>query len=494
MAVSLIHTDSFDWYTTVAAGVASGGAYTVATPNGVAPSIQTTSVRTGRAALQLEHGNTTVTVPLDATYNAFIVTLAYLNGGTTTTGNWICSLRLAGAAQVALQQGTVAEGNTIRLVNSASTVLATGVNPISAGVWVHLQWVVSIADAGQSWLYVTGVSDHTASVDTKSQAGAGANQLWLGAGTNVVHQRRYDDLAIFGGASVTSTDRPGEVKVQTMAPSGTGFSDEWTPIGGGTDSGSGFGSDNLLRYPVGGGTVLNEDTGVANPQYATDGNTATQATYTALAGNKIRWTWSVAQAINRVRIWTNGTTNMLGVVELRFSDGTIISTTTNTYSTTAGVTSGEINFARITGITWMDVVYMSGGAGTRSLPEIAAYDVAVANWDAVDSDAVFPDVDDTDYVASSTTGQVDLYASANTTSAGTVLGVRELARLRKTDAGTRQVKQVIRTGGTTYEGATHSVTSTYVTHQNIRTINPNTGVAFTIAELNAMEQGIKLEV
>ena len=292
---------------------------------------------------------------------------------------------------------------------------------------------------------------------------------------------------------MTSTDRPGEVKVETLSASGVGFSDEWTPIGGGTDSGSGFGTDNLLRYPVG-GTVISAPTGVANPQYSTDGNMSTSGNFTAVAGNKIRWTWSVAQSMNRVRIWTNGTTNMLGVVELRFSDGTIVSTTTNTYSSAAGETSGEINFAQLSGITWMEIVYMSGGAGTRALWEIAVYNVSVANWDAVDTDAVFPNVDDTDYVMSSTTGQVDLYASANTTSEGTVLGVRELARLRKTDAGTRQVRQVIRTGGTTYEGAVHAVTSNYAMHQNLRTVNPNTGNPFTISELNAMEQGVKLEV
>ena len=176
MAVSLIHTDSFDWYTTPSAGIASGGAYAVSTPSGSAPTIQTASVRTGRAALQLTQGDSLINVPLDATYNAFIVTLAYYNGGTTTTNQWICSLRLAGAVQVALAQGTTSENNRIRLVNSAGTVLATGINPVSPGVWVHLQWLVSIADAGQSWLYVTGVPDHTASVDTKSQAGAGADR------------------------------------------------------------------------------------------------------------------------------------------------------------------------------------------------------------------------------------------------------------------------------------------------------------------------------
>lgn len=116
---------------------------------------------------------------------------------------------------------------------------------------------------------------------------------------------------------------------------------------------------------------------------------------------------------------------------------------------------------------------------------------AGSNWDRVDE--VGPD-DDTTYNASSTVGHKDTFAMANVSiSPASVLGVREILRARKTDAGERFLRSVLRIDGSEYEGSDRALSPTYQTWVNDRTLSPDSGVAFTTSEIDALEAGYTIE-
>lgn len=100
---------------------------------------------------------------------------------------------------------------------------------------------------------------------------------------------------------------------------------------------------------------------------------------------------------------------------------------------------------------------------------------------------------DTDYNSSATATQKDTYAYGDLTpTAGTVLGVQWQDYSRKDDAGSRSVVPVYRTGGADFDGGVIAIGDTYSVHREIKELNPNTAAAWTIAEINAAEFGVKL--
>jgi len=115
---------------------------------------------------------------------------------------------------------------------------------------------------------------------------------------------------------------------------------------------------------------------------------------------------------------------------------------------------------------------------------------AGANYACVDE---APPNADTDYIASSTAAQTDTYAFGNlVTTSGTVRAVQATATARKDDAGARSVALVARPGGTDRLGATQGVGDTYSTFVEVWNTNPDTGAAWTLAETNASEWGLRL--
>jgi hypothetical protein len=105
----------------------------------------------------------------------------------------------------------------------------------------------------------------------------------------------------------------------------------------------------------------------------------------------------------------------------------------------------------------------------------------------------FPD-DDTSYVYESTVGDRDSWTYSNFLSTtDTVLAVAVVPRARTDDGAARTMKTFVRAGGVDYDHAnTESVPGSYAYLQQIYQVNPATGVAWTAAEINAIEAGIKV--
>jgi hypothetical protein len=100
--------------------------------------------------------------------------------------------------------------------------------------------------------------------------------------------------------------------------------------------------------------------------------------------------------------------------------------------------------------------------------------------------------DVTTYVQTGTVGNQDLYTYANTgLPAGTVirtLAVMTVAQ-RLSDAGPRVLKAVLKSGATSVQGPAHQLSDTPYIVQFRNPVDPNTGLAWTVANADAVKAG-----
>jgi hypothetical protein len=98
-----------------------------------------------------------------------------------------------------------------------------------------------------------------------------------------------------------------------------------------------------------------------------------------------------------------------------------------------------------------------------------------------------------DYVGGTTSGDKDSYLMTDLPAGvSSVLGIQQVARLTKTDAGAKSAKHLIRMAATNYTSASFVLGAAWTTHTYVRETNPNTGVAWTIANVDAHEAGIEI--
>ncbi len=101
--------------------------------------------------------------------------------------------------------------------------------------------------------------------------------------------------------------------------------------------------------------------------------------------------------------------------------------------------------------------------------------------------------DDTDYVESATVGNKDTYALADMTHTPTsIFGIQVLASAKKDDAGARSIATVTRSGTTDFDGATQALSTSYIYYSDVREVDPNTSAAWTKANFNSSEPGVKV--
>jgi hypothetical protein len=114
-----------------------------------------------------------------------------------------------------------------------------------------------------------------------------------------------------------------------------------------------------------------------------------------------------------------------------------------------------------------------------------------SNWQMVDEQ---PNDGDTSYNAAAAATTDDLYGYPGATVPGgsIVYAVAAEMDCRKDDAGTNDLDTLVRTGGTTYaHGSTFALTASYQRYRTIWTQNPNTVAAWTPAEANAAQVGVR---
>jgi hypothetical protein len=101
---------------------------------------------------------------------------------------------------------------------------------------------------------------------------------------------------------------------------------------------------------------------------------------------------------------------------------------------------------------------------------------------------------DTTYVQSATVTDKDTYGMENLPSTPlSIVAVCPLIIAKKTDAGTRGVTPVIRSGGTDYQAATeHFLGTSYATYKQAVFEDPDTATAWDETGVNAMEVGVEV--
>jgi hypothetical protein len=112
-----------------------------------------------------------------------------------------------------------------------------------------------------------------------------------------------------------------------------------------------------------------------------------------------------------------------------------------------------------------------------------------SNWDAVDE--LPPSA--TDYVQGSVIGNKDLYQLADLPAGiATIFGIQTTVMAKKTDAGARLLKHVVRSGGTDYADTAVALSTSDTTTTSVRQVDPATSAAWTLANVNAAEIGVEI--
>jgi hypothetical protein len=113
-----------------------------------------------------------------------------------------------------------------------------------------------------------------------------------------------------------------------------------------------------------------------------------------------------------------------------------------------------------------------------------------SNWQSVDETT---EDGDSTYVSDATAGDIDSYTVGDlSTTPSSIFGVQTTMVLRKDDAGSRTVNNLVRISSTNYLGSNVTVTDSYSFSIRIMETSPATSVLWTSTEVNGLEMGIKL--
>lgn len=134
-------------------------------------------------------------------------------------------------------------------------------------------------------------------------------------------------------------------------------------------------------------------------------------------------------------------------------------------------------------------------AERRIVTRLANADGTTTDWTAsAGSDYTCVDENppngDTDYISSATVGQKTLVGFSDGPTSPNIEAVWPSIRARKDDVTTREIRDVLRTASTNYNGTTRALTTSYVNYcGTLRLTNPNSGSQWTESEFNAVEAG-----
>lgn len=205
--------------------------------------------------------------------------------------------------------------------------------------------------------------------------------------------------------------------------------------------------------------------------------------------------------------------NAAGEVEVKVNGATVISFTGDTFADVATLAITGIGFLSVGNTqSSFDDVYALDETGAApwntflgdcrvealrpdGLGVHQEWDLfgAATHWQAVD-DAAAPN-GDTSYLFTATQGLQETETFSPTgLPTGSIFGLQISLYARKTDAGPRVIAPVLRQGITDAIGQNRQPGLTYVYQIQLFQLNPVTGLAWTIADVNALEAGVVVTV
>ena len=116
-----------------------------------------------------------------------------------------------------------------------------------------------------------------------------------------------------------------------------------------------------------------------------------------------------------------------------------------------------------------------------------------SNWGRVDEAS--PDGDTSYVYTTSTTNTLDSYSTSNhVLGSGTISSVIVHVQAKMQSSSTGYARTIVRTHNTNYQSSDISLTSSYGDYSTTYATNPNTGIAWTWAEIDSLECGVSLRV
>lgn len=100
--------------------------------------------------------------------------------------------------------------------------------------------------------------------------------------------------------------------------------------------------------------------------------------------------------------------------------------------------------------------------------------------------------DDTDYISSATAAEASNFTFPDITGTATIKATQVCMYARKDNAGSRNIMEICRSGGSDYDGTSQAIGDSYLFYREIRETNPKTASAWDIASVNAAEFGVEL--
>lgn len=203
--------------------------------------------------------------------------------------------------------------------------------------------------------------------------------------------------------------------------------------------------------------------------------------------------------------------NTAGVVTFVLDGVSQIALTSQDTQNTANAYANTIRIGPTSslGSAFYDDVYMCDGTGSvnNGLMGDCRVDALLPNGDGSNSawtvstgtthstlvDEASPN-DDTDYLSTSTAAARDSHTLTNLAgiTSPVIKGIQHSLWARKDDAGTREIKTLLKSGATTVAGATtHTLASTYTYYSQITETDPDTTAPWTEAAINALEAGME---
>lgn len=198
--------------------------------------------------------------------------------------------------------------------------------------------------------------------------------------------------------------------------------------------------------------------------------------------------------------------NTLGRYHVRVNESTVLNRVSQDTQASSTAFVDQIRFQYMGGATdKIDDFYLLSSSGTLNntlLGDMIVDTLTVDgngstnNWTPLAGDN-YENVDetlmdaDTTYVSSGTVGHIDLYTINPVTNmgiSGTVNGVMVCNAVRH-DGGSQDVRSILRTGGGNYSTVSYTTTSQYEYAEAIWERNPDTLLAWTEAQVNALEVG-----
>lgn len=125
---------------------------------------------------------------------------------------------------------------------------------------------------------------------------------------------------------------------------------------------------------------------------------------------------------------------------------------------------------------------LTNGAGAHTA---FSHSSGSTNWQAAQNQ----NVNDTLYVFDATVGDYDLYTFQPLVNSPTVFGVQITSFVRQDDATQRTYKNRVSSAGTISDGAAYLTSQTYTGDSDLLELDPNTGLSFTGAGVNALQGG-----